>query len=178
MSLHDGDPPAEGKLIVGEHRQHVFVPKVLPLSTLILYLLEVSEGDVCPVAEEEVVVYHCFAHPLYDLLVLSLIDGTIQEFVFEGNVLDLLYAVHLLSIQSCNCLHLPHDAQVRLLIYYDNSHHKVDLLRYHLLSSVGLLVESLLAEHGDLRSESVDLEEGRAGEGGLAGFELSGGLLT
>lgn len=150
VSLHDGHPPAEGQLVVREHRQHVLVPEVLALCALLLQRLVVGEGDVCPVAEVEVVVYDRLAHPLDHLLVLGLVYRPVQELVLERNVLNLLNAVDLLGVEGGHRLHLTHDAQVGLLVYHQHPHHQVDLLRHHLLPSVRLLLESLLAQDGDL----------------------------
>lgn len=98
MSLHNRDSPAQGESVVGKHRQHILVPKILPLSALLLHGFEVGESYVGPIAEIEVVVDDCLAHPFNDFLVFGLVDRPVEELMLEGDVFDLLDAVDLLCI--------------------------------------------------------------------------------
>lgn len=76
-----------------------------------------------------------------------MVDGPVEELMLEWDVLNLLYAVYLLRIESCCGLDLPHDAEIRLLVDHQHPHYQVDILTHHLLSLVGLLLETLLGEH-------------------------------
>ena len=64
------------------------------------------------------------------------------------------------------------------MVDHQHAHDQVDVLADQLLPLVRLLLEALLGEDGDLGGESVDLEEGRVGEGGLLGLELREGKST
>lgn len=94
--------------------------------------------------------------------------------MLEWYVLNLLDAVYLFSIESSSRLYFPHYAEIGLMVDDQHTHDEIDILSHHLLTFVGLLLEPGLGEHGDLGGESVYLEEGGVGEGGLLGFELSG----
>lgn len=123
MSLHYRYSPAEWQFIMCKNSHHILVPEILPLRTLLLNSFEISERNVCPIAKVEIVVDDSFAHSLNDLLIFGLIDRTIEKLMLEGNVLNLFDAVYLLCIQCGYCLYFPHDAQIWLLVYYQNSHH-------------------------------------------------------
>lgn len=76
-----------------------------------------------------------------------MVDRAVEELMLEWDVLNLLYAVYLLRIEGGCGLDLPHDAEIRLLVDHQHAHYQVDILTHHLLSLVGLLLETLLGEH-------------------------------
>ena len=90
--------------------------------------------------------------------------------MFIGDILHLLYAEHLVVVESGHWLDLLYDAEVGLLVDDEDAEDEKDLLSGHFLA-VGLLCELGLSELDYLGGEAVYLEVGR-GQEGLAGFYL------
>lgn len=122
MPLDNGHPPAHRQPVMRKHRAHVLIPVILPLRAFLMQQLLVGEREVDVVTEVKVIVDDRLTQAFNDLLILSLVDGAVEELMLEWDVFDLLYAVDLLGIEGGCGLDLPDDAQIRLLVDHQHAH--------------------------------------------------------
>ena len=92
------------KLVMNKHLQHMFVPKILPLGTLILIDFLVGQSDVLMVGEIEMIIDDILTYFLKDLFVVSLVDHSIEIFMFEGNEVYFFYLEDLFVQEGCHWL--------------------------------------------------------------------------
>ena len=105
-ALDEGDAPACGQLVEGEHFEQFFVPEVLAFAGSLRCCFLPGEGEVALEAEVEVVLEYILPHFLEYLFVFCLVDHPVEVLVFEWDEVYVPDAVHLFPSQRCYCIGL------------------------------------------------------------------------
>ena len=134
--------------------------------------LIVGEGDIFAIAEVEVVGNDGLSDPLENPFAFGLVDGFVEEPVFEGDKFDVSDFVNAIFHESANRLAICDDAEVGFLKNDDDADDKVELFVEFGRDGFRLFLKDFLVEGLDFGCLPVYFEEVLPVEDRRVRFEL------
>ena len=118
--------------------------------------LVIGQRDILLVAKVKVICDNRLSNSLKDFFAFGLVDGLVQEPMFEGDKLDVSDFMNAIFHESANRFAIGDYAQVRFLENDDNPHNKVELLVEFGRNLFSLFFKCFLLQGFDFRGLSVE----------------------